>query len=200
MQYTYSISTDFPNAMVMIGLLTSEVESSAIATTLSNIGTNGDDCTLTFSAALSAGDVTILDGLVAAHSGVKPLAAPTPVIIEPTGDSAKTLVLEGDGPHYPESNSTTNMDRAFPVDIELQGAEMLVYGHAPGDTVNLQVIHPVAGVVGEFGRNVHIPPSGVITTVSEGTSLIPVGLILRIQYISSGAHKPQVYLNYRTWQ
>ncbi len=67
--YTYVISTAFPNGKVATDRLTLEIESSAIITALLKINTSGDDCNIWFKDALSAGDQTTLDGIVAAHSG-----------------------------------------------------------------------------------------------------------------------------------
>ena len=71
--YLYTISTEFPNAKVYIPSLTSEIEASAIVTALQDINvkvTGLDNCDIWFVDALSAGDETILDGLVAAHTGI----------------------------------------------------------------------------------------------------------------------------------
>lgn len=68
-KYTYSISTDFPNAKVESTRLTQEIQASAIVTALDRIDTAGDVCDIWFKDALSGGDQTILNGLVAAHSG-----------------------------------------------------------------------------------------------------------------------------------
>jgi hypothetical protein len=70
-KYTYSISTDFPNQVVNATRLKNEVVASAIVTAIDYINTSGDDCDLWFKAALSEGDETILDGLVAVHSGAE---------------------------------------------------------------------------------------------------------------------------------
>src|SRR5574338_92962 len=68
-KYTYSISTDFPNQIVATDRLSVEIDNSAIVTALDYINTSGDDCDIWFKDALSGGDQTILDGLVAAHTG-----------------------------------------------------------------------------------------------------------------------------------
>jgi|GEM_PF-1998319 len=71
--YTYSISTDFPNQKVAADSLTKEIEGSDISSaTLDHIDvavSAPDNCDIVFDAALSAPDVTILDGIVAAHQG-----------------------------------------------------------------------------------------------------------------------------------
>lgn len=68
-KYTYSISTDFPNGKVATDRLTEEIRASAIITALDAIVTSGDNCDVWFKDALSSGDETILDGIVAVHSG-----------------------------------------------------------------------------------------------------------------------------------
>jgi len=68
-EYTYSISSDFPNAKVASYNLALEIANSDIATTLERIDTVGDTCNIWFADALSAGDEVLLDGLVAAHAG-----------------------------------------------------------------------------------------------------------------------------------
>jgi hypothetical protein len=67
--YTYSKADDFPNHVVNSDTLTSEITSSAIVTALDHIDTTATDCLIVFKAALSEGDETILDGIVAAHLG-----------------------------------------------------------------------------------------------------------------------------------
>jgi len=68
-KYTYSISGDFPNHKVDSTRLSREIDYSSISTALSHINTVDDDCDIWFVDALSAGDKTTLDGLVAVHSG-----------------------------------------------------------------------------------------------------------------------------------
>lgn len=68
-KYAYSIQSDFPNHKVNTSRLLSEIQGSAIVTALDRIDTSDDNCDVWFKDALSAGDETILDGLVAVHSG-----------------------------------------------------------------------------------------------------------------------------------
>lgn len=72
--YIYSISNDFPNQAVDPDTLTEQIDSSSISSGVLEgitVGTpNLDDCYITFDVALSAGDVTTLDGIVATHTGV----------------------------------------------------------------------------------------------------------------------------------
>lgn len=91
--YIYSISNDFPNQAVDPDTLTEQIEASSISTGVLEgitVGTpNPDDCYITFDVALSAGDVTTLDGIVAAHTGV-----PNP-IFENSDAIAATFDLVG---------------------------------------------------------------------------------------------------------
>jgi hypothetical protein len=79
--YQYTISTDFPNTTVSIDALTTEIEDSGISSgalegvTLNTPAT--DTCYIQFDVALSASDVTTLDGIVAAHQGIAPLPLPS---------------------------------------------------------------------------------------------------------------------------
>lgn len=75
-KYTYSISTDFPNGKLEEDRLIQEIAASAIIIAFNHISTSGDVCDVWFKAVLSSSDETILDGLVAAHSG-EPLPDPT---------------------------------------------------------------------------------------------------------------------------
>jgi hypothetical protein len=71
--YTYSISVDFPNGKVAPDVLTDQINDSSISTGVLqyiNVAISAaDNCDIVFDVALSAGDVTTLDGLVAAHDG-----------------------------------------------------------------------------------------------------------------------------------
>ncbi len=83
--YTYSISTDFLNQIVATDRLTQEIQTSAIVIALDYINTNGDDCDIWFKDVLSGGDETILDGLVAAHTGdALPDDGLSVVLVQPT--------------------------------------------------------------------------------------------------------------------
>jgi len=89
-KYTYSISGDFPNQKVNSTILTKEIEGSAIVTALDYIFTSGDECDIWFDDALSGGDQTILDGLVAAHQGTDTTDAPQTVTSEEESISTTT--------------------------------------------------------------------------------------------------------------
>lgn len=97
-KYTYSIQNDFPNHAVASDRLLSEIRASAIITAVDYINTSGDDCDIWFKDALSAGDETILDGLVAIHSG-EPLPSNVPIpITTPVTTPEGTALFSLDSP------------------------------------------------------------------------------------------------------
>jgi len=104
-KYTYSISADFPNHKVDPSRLQAEIRASVIVTAQDYISTSGDVCDIFFKADLSAGDKTLLDGLVAVHSG-EPLD-PVPeyavdsdnrqlVVVDPQLDGAMVNIVSHD--------------------------------------------------------------------------------------------------------
>ena len=73
MQYTYSITTDFvglTESSIDVPSLKTAIQNSAIVTAYDYTNISGDAVDIFFKDTLSAGDETILDGLVAAHTGV----------------------------------------------------------------------------------------------------------------------------------
>jgi len=72
--YTYTISTAFPNGVVDVDTLSKQINDSSISSgVLEGVTLDTpapDTCYIQFDVALSAPDVTTLDGIVAAHTGV----------------------------------------------------------------------------------------------------------------------------------
>jgi hypothetical protein len=68
-KYTYSINNDFINQKIDSARLTSEISHSNIIIALDYIATNGDDCDIYFKAELDGYNQSILDGVIAVHSG-----------------------------------------------------------------------------------------------------------------------------------
>ncbi len=99
-EYTYTISTDFPNGKVNPDRLEVEVNDSAIATVLENIKTNATQCTVVFAAELSAPDKLTLDGnvsppstgsIIGSHSG-EPFPHLTEWVLESTDPGSTNSV------------------------------------------------------------------------------------------------------------
>jgi len=68
-KYTYSIMNDTLNSVVSTNSLTKQVQNSAILVALDYINTSGDELDIWFKDVLITGDETILEGLIAAHTG-----------------------------------------------------------------------------------------------------------------------------------
>ena len=67
-KYTYAL-TDFLNNKVSLASLKSEIEATTIEKALHEITSNNSNCDIWFKVALSAGEETTLDSVVAAHAG-----------------------------------------------------------------------------------------------------------------------------------
>ena len=94
-QYTYDVTTEFPGGKVNPGTLQTEIQASGIVTAIERIDTaggalslgtlTGGSIAIVFKDALSAGDVTVLDGdatgpaggLIAAHNNSPVQSTPT---------------------------------------------------------------------------------------------------------------------------
>lgn len=94
-KYTYIIATDFPNGIVAPDRLTAEILSSSIVTALDHIDTGAGSCDIWFVGALTVGEESVLDDLVAAHSG-DPIRAWVNIVsdpvMEPVVPGASTVV------------------------------------------------------------------------------------------------------------
>lgn len=66
--YDYPFSA-FLNGAVEPDRLIAEIKSTALSTKITRIDTRGTTCSIVFSSDLTAGEITTLDGIVAAHTG-----------------------------------------------------------------------------------------------------------------------------------
>ena len=80
-KYTYSIAADTLNGIVNLTSLEEEIRNSSIITALDNISTVSDSLDIYFKDAISTGDKSTLDSLVAAHDGTDSPDEPTQVEI-----------------------------------------------------------------------------------------------------------------------
>lgn len=78
--YSYTVATAFPNAAVDLDSLTTQIQASAIVIALDHITVASGACAVWFKDALSGGDEAVLDGIVAAHTGV-PVVVPDTVTV-----------------------------------------------------------------------------------------------------------------------
>ena len=199
--YTYPPSA-FLNGRADAFHLTEDVESSAITVALEGVTVDSSAVSISFKTSISLGEKSDLDDLVADHDGTPSPeeSTPLPVIIEPSGSLSMSLVLAGGiGTILP--GTTGNVDLTFSVDRLIQGANLEVTGAEFGDKIDVQVVHPLAGVVGAFTDNLYVPPSGKIEVIGEGASSIPSGLILRVAYqATSAGNTRNLTVAHRMWQ
>jgi hypothetical protein len=102
-KYTYSVASDFPQGAVSPETFEQEIHDSSISSaTYLYLNIAGDVCDVWFDGALSGGDETTLDGIVAAHEAVpldphsdggviiNPLPTPTGLAVVPQGTPGST--------------------------------------------------------------------------------------------------------------
>ena len=145
-EYVFSIQNDFPNHKVASDRLTLEIQASSIVTALERIDTDGDACDIWFKAALSAGDETTLDGIVATHSG-EPLPAPSLVTMAdaagtalPTAADGKLFVLPNMFPGpviLTFAGASDDVQNKKPIEGDLFGLQIAASGADATFTVDL---------------------------------------------------------------
>ena len=211
-KYPYSIANDFSSG-ANTTQLAKAISASAIVTAFDHIETTGDVLDVWFRDSLSTTDKTTLDNdasppttgsLIGDHDGSITLVDDITeygiqrMNISPGKPGLKMVVV---GRMFTASlNQTTDDDVSFAEERELQGAWLQVSDHTPGDYVELFAVHPMAGVVGQFGETIYIPPDGIIPPAnSEGVEVIPAGIKLRLSYTSVAASgtAPEVYGYFR---
>ena len=90
------------------------------------------------------------------------------------------------------AGGSVNVDLTLTDDHLMTGASLQLSGNNPGDSIQFQIVHPVAGVLNqfidwyakEFDKEMNYPAK------------IPAGLILRLVYNSTGASNVDIFINY----
>jgi hypothetical protein len=181
--YTYSVQTDFPNHKVDSGRLREEILGSAIVTALRDIITEGDVCTITFKATLSAGDELILDGIVAVHSGepLEPHLEVQPVKLVESNLLDPDIALSKTKTHYvtiKASQLVTEQDITYPYPIDAGAARYFI----PADEARVKNDDRF-DVIGIPGGD---PFVGFVTAnVAQGETVIPVSSTV-FEYLRHG--------------
>ena len=80
--FSYTISTDTANGLLHEAALHKQIKDSAIESPLDRVDSDADNLTVHFTSDLSAGDETLLDGVVAAHDGEALPLAPQEVVTQ----------------------------------------------------------------------------------------------------------------------
>jgi len=108
--------------------------------------------------------------------------------IDPLADTAN-LFFRGTGKKFTATkNSVTDHDFTLPFDRKMNGVQLILKNHVFGDTVKFQVVHPVYGILNEFGTDWNLveDKQDQSPIKIEYPANIPTGLILRIKYASVG--------------
>lgn len=199
--YTYSIATDTPSGTFLGENLIKDIVGSAILVAYDRVDTSGDVISVVFKDALTAGDETILNGLVAAHDST-PAKTPTRVKNQPASSGDLELLIHG-STFIANLDSDTDFDITLAEDRELQGAEAGVWNASPGDYLELSVHHPTLGMLSEFAHQAYILPDGIVSPgLSDSTQALPAGLFIRLTYHSTATAglQPIVVVNFRWYR
>jgi hypothetical protein len=78
------------------------------------------------------------------------------------------------------------------------GTVFLAKGANPGDKVDFQIVHPLAGVISQFISDWYVNPDSTLQAVPTANypAKIPAGLIMRIVYHSTGTSDVWIVVNY----
>lgn len=141
-KYTYSIQNDITAQEVSGSNLEDEIHASSIVTAFDRLLATGDVLDLFFKDALSAGDKTILDGVVQNHDPVEVFDTTVPVkVVEQPPIAAGTITLSGDAIKATATkNTTTNIDLKLTKDKIIQGGYLFNQNAVFGDWVEFQII------------------------------------------------------------
>jgi len=201
-KYTYSVSTDFPNHKVNVDRLTLEIAHSAIIIAMDYISVSEDVCDIWFKDALSAGDETILNGVVAAHSG-EPLT-PTPDKVQLTGfpDMGNWYYWKK-GFRWELTAGETNLkDVKFDENLRLSGGGYYIPIEAhEGDYIEFQIVdvdglyYPAGTVLSTFISSDYVWDGKDFDVQMADAVLVYAGLYLRLKYVSTGSENVVIY----TW-
>jgi hypothetical protein len=165
-KYTYSISADTANGILGSGLQ-DEIHASAIVVALDRVESSGDVLDIWMKGSLSAGDETILNGVVGAHAGALTSDEPhdsdnAPIVRLRAFSNTDGIFFRGSGMSGTATKTTTtNFDYNMPEDRYLNGIEIFLKNQEWGDTMKLQVVdvdgavYPAGTVLDEFGTDWH---------------------------------------------
>lgn len=218
-KYTYSITNDTANGTVSTNSLKSEYEASSIITALDYITVLGDVLDIYTKDALSAGDETLLDGVVSNHQGTQTLdEIPQKVEVNSAPPfAAKTIKINGitkklfkrvHGVNETiSSGQTVNIDFTVPYAwAKFTGAE--IFGCTKEDTLNFYVLDTATNTysgldpqvyganftLNQFGFDVELPDGPYANTSDYDADLYQY-MIIRCEYTNNGASSKYIGMN-----
>ena len=98
--------------------------------------------------------------------------------------------------------SLTSADRVLDVLVEsdkwMEGVRVMCSGQAEGDTLSMEIVHPVYGVVDTFGANVNIDPTTFmqINNKSKYWAKLLTGLTVRLSYHTTQTTDVKLYVDF----
>jgi len=208
-KYTYSIVADTLNSIVDIPALSEQVSKSAIIIAIDYINRFGDVLDIYMKDALSGGDETLLNGVVAAHTGVGIAGDPSPVYIpddkpvkqSPLSESSTLRArMIGILNETMTKTTTTTKDWKMPQlaysgqnkQSVMDGIEFFADKSAVGDKITFQVVdvdnilgYGAGLVLDEFGTDWFVMP-GSTETIRLYKAKLVTNLYLRVKYTSVG--------------
>lgn len=207
-QFTYSVEDDTLNGIVALNNLTNTIRSSDITIALEGVTHSGDNLIVDFKDDISGAEETILDGIIAAHDGVK---------IVPEDEPIEAITIKTDVYTY-EANAFTascsNGSTVADFKIENYTGQSYTYKHISGGMIfiddntkygmyaDFQVIDKdnILGyganvVLKQYIRKIYINPTCPAHFGTEPPGAIPVGLYLRANIYNPHAGAINAYIN-----
>lgn len=193
---------DYAKSPVAIDALTSEIQKSAIATALDYISTFGAVCSVFFKADLSAGDKTILDGVVSAHAGtplvqnqIQSVNISTIPSFSAKNVGTKKLFARNTG--MQETLTAGSNIVTFPITfpwVKITGMEIV--GCEALDTVSMRVFDTATGtysavpnyMLNQFGFTINLP-AGYYERTSTFDADLYQGMTIQLTYTSASAKR-----------
>ena len=162
--YTYLVSATF-DGVVNISSLASEIAASPIVTALDHISVIGQNIDINFKAALSAGDKSTLDALVAAHKGN--------VVVQELQDELGREYVRTDSrdPHdttyFTSSGDSWVSVTGIAVATADGSATSFILPHHK--VRNVVIYHDSVDVTSQYNVSSDVIVDGIITTFGDGT-------------------------------
>ena len=201
-QYTYSISTAFPNHRVNSDDLYREIAASAILTAQQHIDTHDDDCDIWFKDVLSNEDESVLDVVVNAHQGTPTPAEVQPVSIDgvPTMNDGSLFVApcmffdglylyitgagdgtnRGDGQQFmasSEAGGDTTVEWGFNDIVFMAGGTAQFMGGEFGDWASLEIYAPATVITPNGSHTGNCNVAGGVIAPAAGNGDYDVDLL-----------------------
>lgn len=165
-KYTYSISADFPNAKVSSDRLSQEIQDAAITIALDYISNDASNSDIWFKNAISAGEKTTLDAVVAAHDGTPlPDNEVSEVLIQE--ENVKTggrFQAKGVQLGIPATTGWTEIDVSWPIAVSLLSAA--IQGEAANQDDEGEVLVGPDTIIGTITANIVVDDTTIFVSQS----------------------------------